>query len=250
MALFGDKKVDLSKSPPADPRWVQGEGGRFPRFLDLDPEAAGLEGRSGVFAIWHTGVHPGWVYVGASSDLARTFYELGEHEGILEYAERGTLHVSWCLIREEFQPGAVAYLTLATKPSVANPDAPSPESVSLVPVYPPGMVPKNDDAKEAAETEKSAAEADKAPATDAAPQPGGEAAAAAEHAEPAAEGEEAIVESPSELGGSPFTPSFLEEEELAEEEDLAEEEEEAPEETAGQETGGEETPPEKPESAV
>jgi len=149
MALFGRKKTNTNLTAPQDPKWVHGEGGRFPRFLDLDPEAAGLKGLSGVFAVWHTGVKPGWVYVGASKDLEQTFYKLGEDKNVLEYRDRGNLYCSWCLIREEFQAGVVAFLTLALKPKVNNPDAPDPDThykdlkIDMIPVYAPGMEPKD-----------------------------------------------------------------------------------------------------------
>jgi len=140
MALFGRKKQARGPLPePLNPKWKQGEGGRFPKFLDLDPEAAGLTGKSGVFAIWHTGVKPEWVYVGSSSDLAADFFKLGDDKGILEYRDRGKLYCSWCFILPEFQPGTVSYLTLALKPVVENPNRPNVDDVDLIPVLPPGM---------------------------------------------------------------------------------------------------------------
>ena len=87
MALFGKKKKKRKPlGPPQDPKWTHGEGGRFAKFLDLDPEAAGLDKKSAVFAIWHTGVQPGWVYIGRTSGLASTFFTLGDHEEILKSA--------------------------------------------------------------------------------------------------------------------------------------------------------------------
>ena len=140
MGLFGRKKTKQGPLPePFDPKWKHGEGGRFPKLLDLDPEAAGLKGVSGVFAIWHTGVKPEWVYVGASPDLAARFFELGDDKNILEYRNRGSLYCSWCLILPKFQPGSVCYLTLALKPVVNNPDCPDRDDVDLIPVLPPGM---------------------------------------------------------------------------------------------------------------
>jgi hypothetical protein len=147
MALFGfgkKKKQKRPLGPPQDPKWTHGEGGRFPKFLDLDPEAAGLSGKSGVFAIWHTGVQPGWVYIGRSPDLARTFFELGDNDDILEYRKRGALFVSWCYIRDDFQDGVVTYLTKALKPKVDNPQTKSEDDVEMVAVFPPGMAPKED----------------------------------------------------------------------------------------------------------
>jgi len=140
MGLFSRKKKNHGPLPdPIDPKWIHGGGGRFPKFLDLDPEAAGLSKASGVFAIWHTGKKPEWVYVGASSDLASTFFELGDDKRILEYRNRGKLFCSWSYIRNEFQAGAVCYLSIVLKPVIANPDCPKPDDVDLIPVLPPGM---------------------------------------------------------------------------------------------------------------
>ncbi len=140
MALFGRKKKARGPLPaPLDPKWKHGGEGRFPRFLDLDPEAAGLTKASGVFVIWHTGSQPGWVYVGASDDLAADFYKLGDDEEILQFRNRGSLYCSWTFIREEFQGGVQCYLTIALKPKVENPLCPEEDDVDLVPVLPPGM---------------------------------------------------------------------------------------------------------------
>lgn len=144
MALFGRKKSARKRvGPPQDPKWAHGQGGRFPKFLDLDPVVAGIEGKSGVYVIWHTGVQPGWVFIGHSDNLAEKFFELGDNDEILEYRERGNLFVSWCYIRDKFQDGAVAYLTKTLKPKVDNPMAKDEDEVDLVAIYPPGMTPKN-----------------------------------------------------------------------------------------------------------
>jgi hypothetical protein len=140
MALFGSKRKSTASLPePMNPKWKHGEGGRFPKFLDLDPEAAGLKGKAGVFAIWHTGIKPEWVYVGATNDLAARFFELGDDKAILQYRERGNLYCSWCFILPAYQAGSVLYLTMALRPVVDNPDCPKRDSVDLIPVLPPGM---------------------------------------------------------------------------------------------------------------
>jgi len=139
MALFGRKKNKGLLPEPIDPRWVHGEGGRFPRFLDLDPEAAGLKNSQGVFAIWHTGLRPAWVYIGWSTDLAQDFFRLGDDPRILEHRNKGNLYCSWSPIRKEFHKGVCAYLTTVLRPIVENPEVPDARYVELVPVLPPGM---------------------------------------------------------------------------------------------------------------
>ena len=79
----------------------------------------------------------------ALSHLAKTFFALGDNEDILEFRDRGALFVSWCYIRDDFQDGAVTYLTKALKPKVDNPQARSEDAVDMIAIFPPGMAPKD-----------------------------------------------------------------------------------------------------------
>lgn len=142
MSLFGTKKI--VKKPqrlPQDPQWMRSKRGGFQRLLDLDPEDANLQDRSGVLVIWHTGVQPAWVYVGRSDNLAGSISKLANSGDILLYEERGDLVVSWSFIREKFQDGVAAYLTKILEPKVDNPLHLKGDAVDLIAVYPPGMVP-------------------------------------------------------------------------------------------------------------
>ncbi len=134
---------DSLAGKPQDPNWARNPRGSFHRFVNLDPEEAGLSGVSGVYVIWHSGVRPGWVHVGDSDDLAKTFHRLGENEDILDYEVNGGLFVSWTLIRGEFQEGVVCYLTEAMDPLVKNP-ATSCKDVKPIPVIPPGAKPNQE----------------------------------------------------------------------------------------------------------
>lgn len=105
--------------------------------MNLDPEEEGLERASGVYVIWHAGSRPEWLYVGSSNDLARAFHAHGIDKEILSYEMRGGVFVTWALIREEFQGGAVRYLTEELQPVIANPQAPG-SSVRAIAVQLPG----------------------------------------------------------------------------------------------------------------
>ena len=52
------------------------------------------------------------------------------------------MYVSWCYIRDEFQDGAVTYLTQTLKPKIDNSEAKSEDRVDMIAIYPPGMAPK------------------------------------------------------------------------------------------------------------
>ena len=125
MALFGSgNKKDSPFSSVQDPGWVKSPSGRFHRFVLLDAAKAGLSGIGGIYAIWHGGVRPEWVYIGKSDDLAATFQDLAGNEDIRSYNVRGGLFVSWALIREEYRNGALRFLNDSMKPLVPSPDIP------------------------------------------------------------------------------------------------------------------------------
>ena len=116
MGFFGRKKRSskddwVADGPPMDPRWAKSGKGRFHRFMRLDPEAQGLSGVGGVFVVWHAGAKPKWVRVGRSGDLAATFHQLTEDDGVMAYESSGGLYVTWSLIRPEFRDGVVRFLS-------------------------------------------------------------------------------------------------------------------------------------------
>ena len=110
--------------------------GRFHRFIVFDAEKAGLSGIGGIYAIWHGGVRPEWVYIGKSDDLAATFRELAGNEDIRAYNVRGGNFISWALIREDYRDGVLRFLNDSMKPLVPSPDAPG-EDVTPIPVIGP-----------------------------------------------------------------------------------------------------------------
>lgn len=120
-----------------DPGWNRNENGKLFRFISLDPEEQGISGRTGIFAIWHGGVRPTWVFIGQSRDLARDLHWCGENEEIMHYERFGGLFCSWAFVKPEFQPGAVRYLTQIAKPVVQNPLAPG-TTVEAIAVTLPG----------------------------------------------------------------------------------------------------------------
>jgi hypothetical protein len=124
-------------SKPVDPNWVRNDKGKFSRFAKMDIEERGLAGQTGVYAIWHGGVRPAWVFIGSSRDLAKDLQWCKENDDIMFFERFGGLFVSWCFIRKEFQSGVVRYLTQIAKPAVENPLAPS-AAIDAIPVLLPG----------------------------------------------------------------------------------------------------------------
>ena len=119
-----------------DPHWARTKKGSFHRLLSLDPEANGLTKANGVYVVWHGGIKPGWIFIGRSDDLARTFHEVAEDEEVMAYDIRGGIYVAWAMIKEEFQNGVVRHLNDALSPMIKN-NAAAVKKAKPVPVRPP-----------------------------------------------------------------------------------------------------------------
>lgn len=122
LGLFKKKQPAKAYSgPPIDPQWVRNARGKFTRLMHLDTVSEGLQGTSGVFVIWHSGVKPQWVYVGASDNLAAAIDAAIKNEDISSYEVNGGLFVTWAPILKERQDGVVRFLVEAMQPEVNNP---------------------------------------------------------------------------------------------------------------------------------
>jgi hypothetical protein len=69
----------------------------YPALMSFDPAAAGLSAQSGVFAIWHLGVRPQWLKVGATLDLAATVAAAKRAPRIRKFERNGGLYLRWML---------------------------------------------------------------------------------------------------------------------------------------------------------
>jgi len=142
MAIFGSfasknrPPTPGPPGPPEDPRWSRSASGLFRRFAKLDPEAEGLEGKGGVFVIWHGGLRPRWVYAGSSGDMAKALHEVAADDDVMAYEVNGGLFVSWAFIKEEFRGGVVKYLNEAMDPLVENSAAAALEDDPIAVIFP------------------------------------------------------------------------------------------------------------------
>lgn len=133
-----------AKTPPgevADPAWRKSPKGYFYRLLSLNLGLDKLKGVGGVYVLWHRGLRPRWVYVGATDDLGRSLSEARDHPGVLAYEPRGGLYVTWSPIVAEYRPGVLLYLREVMAPLIAEPlpwDE-TPRRAEPVPVRLPGM---------------------------------------------------------------------------------------------------------------
>lgn len=136
--LFGDQN-----KPPPDPYWQRDPSQRFYRLIRMQPGRPNLTGRGGVFVLFHKGVQPGWVYVGAATDLAVAVERLQEHRAVGRLEARGGLYMTWAFIRQDKRDGVVAYLRQHMKPEVVDSALDRelgcrPEGATPIPVQGPG----------------------------------------------------------------------------------------------------------------
>jgi hypothetical protein len=139
MAIFGtfaSKTRQPPAGPPEDPKWSRSASGLFRRFSKVDPEAEGLEGKGGVFVIWHGGLRPQWVYTGFSTDLAKALHDIADVDEVMDLEVNGGLFVTWAFIKEEFRGGVVKYLNEAMDPVVENPAAATLEDTPIAVIFP------------------------------------------------------------------------------------------------------------------
>lgn len=107
--------------PPVEVDWVRNKRGKFHRLTHLDTTSEGLRGKSGIYIIWHSGVKPGWVFVGKASNLASALDEAQDNDDIGEYEINGGLYVTWSSIVDQHQDGVLRFLHESMKPKVSNP---------------------------------------------------------------------------------------------------------------------------------
>ncbi|MGJ3260302.1 MAG: hypothetical protein ACFE0S_11945 [Rhodospirillales bacterium] len=116
-----NKPAPAYEGPAIDLDWARNKRGKFHRLTMLDTMAERLNGLSGVYVIWHSGVKPQWVYVGASNNLGHAIDRAAEDDDIASYEVNGGLYVTWSPILKERQGGVLKFLHDAMRPAVENP---------------------------------------------------------------------------------------------------------------------------------
>ncbi|SDD74365.1 hypothetical protein SAMN05421720_101404 [Rhodospira trueperi] len=138
--LFGEGGTN---NKPQDPYWQRDPSLKFYRLLAIKPDRLKLGGRGGVFALYHKGVRPGWVYVGATRDLGDAVERMKDHPEVSAMDARGGLFMTWAFIKDDKRDGVVAYLRHHLKPEVDDPDLDremgcNPQNAKHIPVLLPG----------------------------------------------------------------------------------------------------------------
>jgi hypothetical protein len=115
------KKVSLGKlvgsilkaAPPAQ-LW-QPDGKPYPRLLAFNPE--GVKGRQGVYAVWHLGVRPQWLRVGATADLGESFTALKEAPWIVLHENNAGVFAAWTFAPPAEAAGMARFLAEKLTPA-------------------------------------------------------------------------------------------------------------------------------------
>lgn len=95
---------------PAEIPWECDPRGYFHRLLGLRSREAGLTKVGGVYVMWHRGLHPKWIYVGASGDLGASIDFARDEQVVLDFEALGNVYVTWAQIKPEFRDGVALYL--------------------------------------------------------------------------------------------------------------------------------------------
>lgn len=93
-----------------DPDWRKGPRGRFSRLFDIDLDCFFMEGKGGVYVLWHKGIQSAWVYVGFTDSLSAALGAAKDNPEFRQYDVNGGLYYSWSPILPEMRYGVVTYL--------------------------------------------------------------------------------------------------------------------------------------------
>ena len=115
----------------------------YPRILDFDPTAAGLVGQEGVYAIWHLGVRPQWLRVGATPNLGAALGTLARAEWINAFHGNAGIFMAWAMPEQNQCAGMARFLAEKLKPTfqgelVSGDRTLGPEVPPIVCPLPPG----------------------------------------------------------------------------------------------------------------
>lgn len=90
----------------------------YPRLLTFD--ARTLNGKSGLYVVWHLGVRPQWLRVGFATDLAAAIAVLAKTPEIAAFAPHDGPFVSWSFGSVAEASGRVNFLAASLLPAAQN----------------------------------------------------------------------------------------------------------------------------------
>ncbi|NKB45543.1 MAG: hypothetical protein GKS03_14825 [Alphaproteobacteria bacterium] len=120
MSKLSGKLADTFSARSDRGPWQPSQGD-FPRLMLLElEEIDALKDTGGLFALWHRGVRPQWIYVGHTVDLATTIIAAQSDADIGLYNLNDGVYMTWAFCPEGERAGAVLYLRQALSPAIAG----------------------------------------------------------------------------------------------------------------------------------
>lgn len=115
----------------------------YPRIMEVDIAVEGLVGQPGIYAIWHLGVRPQWLRVGATLNLGVTLSQLAHVRWIVAHKDNNGVFAAWAFRPQEQSAGLVRYLAETLSPAYQGEPIPGdlvldPDVPSVVCPLPPG----------------------------------------------------------------------------------------------------------------
>ena len=135
--------LSLFKKPkPSEDAWHPANAA-YPSLFDLAGHAAALEGKGGIYALWHSGVRPQWLRIGAGTDLRKGLAALSAVSQVAGYRGNGGLFVAWAFLDAARLQGIVLHLRLRLEPAlqylvIPGETALDPAAIPAVFPLPPG----------------------------------------------------------------------------------------------------------------
>lgn len=131
--------LDRFKGKTPEESWHPGEG-LYPSVFDLGVHAPALKGKGGVYALWHLGVRPQWLRIGAGPDLLAAVMAAADDLASSPFRANGGIFAAWAFVAPGRWQGVVTHLEGKLAPvfrrSVHASETPAPVAVVFPP--PPG----------------------------------------------------------------------------------------------------------------
>ncbi len=122
------KVLGLFKKEPDVRGWFPADGA-YPR---LSANITGVPARPGVYTLWHRGVRPQWLRVGAANNLASMFAEMVDAPEIVALGV--DVFVTWALPPANQHAGIIRFLADVLQPALQDTvDAVAPIAFPLPP---------------------------------------------------------------------------------------------------------------------
>ena len=132
----------FTKPKTPDDSWHPADG-VYPSLFDLGAHAAALDAKGGIYALWHLGVRPQWLWIGAGADLRECLIDAAGALASSPLRGNGGIYAAWAFMAAPRWPGVVHHLRGRLEPIVQDIILPGDALWETVPVpvvfpLPPG----------------------------------------------------------------------------------------------------------------